>query len=407
MEIKNTNDNNPDDSPSGSTGERGRFDLLYKILKVSDESVKTTARLESAVDKIGQVFTIDSHAPAAIAAKAEAAGMTKAKLSTLTTILLGIMAGLFIGFGAVICTVVTTGSGAGFGLTKLIGGLSFCLGLILVVIAGAELFTGNNLIVIGWLSGKVKFTELLRNWGLVYTSNLIGSLILVGLVFSTNQWTFNGYGVGVNALNIANAKVNLSFGDALARGILCNALVCLAVWLCFSARTVMDKIIAIIFPITAFVAAGFEHSIANMYFIPMGMLLAKQQAVLTAAGLTVDSVANLTWSGFLGNLVPVTIGNIIGGVSVGVIYWLAYLRTDRASETVAVRPWLKTILPSFGDVRPQGSTVVPVSPVNVQIEDLIRAKLGETDNLNLGTREMPVSEANGSRKEVAQAGRRS
>jgi formate/nitrite transporter len=168
------------------------------------------------------------------------------------------------------------------------------------------------------LSAGVKLTQLLRNWGIVYTANLVGSLIIVGQIFASNQWTLNNNAVGVNALNIANAKVNLSFGTALVRGILCNMLVCLAVWLCFSARTVVDKIFAIVFPITAFVAAGFEHSVANMYFIPLGMLLAGQPAVLNAAGLATESVANLSWAGFFGNLIPVTIGNIIGGLAIGI-----------------------------------------------------------------------------------------
>jgi formate/nitrite transporter len=197
-----------------------------------------------------------------------------------------------------------------------------------------------------WFSGKVSFGRLLRNWGLVYFANLIGSLALVGLMFYTLQWGLNSDAVGANAVLIANAKVNLSFTSALTRGILCNALVCLAIWLCFSARTVVGKIFAILFPITAFVAAGFEHSIANMYFIPMGMLLAKQSAVVQAAGLTSVGVANLNVTGFVANLIPVTIGNIIGGsLLVGAVYWTAYLRQERADVWMAIRRWLKTMVP--------------------------------------------------------------
>ena len=327
---------------NSETQNKGGFNLLNKILQVSDETVKMTSRLDSTVEKIGKIFNVDAHAPADIAEKAENAGVSKSRLGILNTIILGIMAGLFIGLGAVFSTLVTTNSGLSFGTAKLAGGLVFCLGLILVVIAGAELFTGNNLIVVGWLSGKVKSRRLLKNWGLVYVANLAGSLLLVGLMFLSDQWTLNGYGVGANALSIANAKVNLSFGAALARGILCNVLVCLAVWLCFSARSVADKVIAIIFPVTAFVAAGFEHSVANMYFIPMGILMSHQPGVLAAAGVTPQSVANLTWAGFIGNLIPVTIGNIVGGVAVGAVYWANYLRKNKqAAKTTVRKPWMK------------------------------------------------------------------
>lgn len=284
--------------------------------------------------------------PPEVARKAETVGVTKAKLDVPSTMLLGILAGAFIGLGAMLCTLVTTDAGLGFGLTRLLGGVVFCLGLVLVVVAGAELFTGNCLLVMSWFSGKVSFGRLLRNWGLVYFANLIGSLALVGLMFYTLQWGFNSDAVGANAVLTANAKVNLSFTSALTRGILCNALVCLAIWLCFSARTVVGKIFAILFPITAFVAAGFEHSIANMYFIPMGMLLAKQSAVVQAAGLTSAGVANLNVMGFVANLIPVTIGNIIGGsLLVGAVYWTAYLRQDRADVWMAIRRWLKTMVP--------------------------------------------------------------
>jgi len=343
----------------------------FEILSVREEAIETAARLEAAVDRMGKVAPSDAHPPAAMAQKAEAVGVTKGKLDTLTTILLGILAGVFIGLGAMFCTVVTTDIGLGFGLTKLLGGLAFCLGLILVVVAGAELFTGNCLMVMSWISGRVSLARLLRNWGLVYFANLLGGLSLVALMFYTYQWTSNDHGVGANALLIANAKVGLSFGSALARGILCNALVCLAIWLCFSARTVVDKILAIIFPITAFVAAGFEHSIANMYFIPMGILLASQPTVLAAAGVTADGIANLTWMGFIGNLVPVTIGNIIGGsILVGAVYWLAYLRRERTEELATARPWVKVVIPSFRRTKLK-------EPTQPQLDEVVRAQLDE------------------------------
>ncbi|MDO8568031.1 MAG: formate/nitrite family transporter [Dehalococcoidales bacterium] len=357
----------------------GRVNILAEMLRVREETLETSARLEAAIEKVGKISAPDCLAPAAMAGKCETIGETKSKLNTVSTMLLGILAGVFIGLGAMLNTVVTTNSGLGFGMAKLVGGLAFCLGLILVVVAGAELFTGNTLIVMSWMSGKTRTSQLLRNWGLVYAGNLIGSLSLVALMFYTNQWSLSSYGVGANALAIANAKVNLTFGAALARGILCNALVCLAVWLCFGARTTMDKIAAIIFPITAFVAAGFEHSIANMYFIPIGILMAGQSAVLEAAKVTAAAVSHLTWAGFAGNLVPVTIGNIIGGsLLIGAVYWVSYLRTDRAKEAVAARPWAKAFFPSLRTVKVQETEPEPftlASPVRVQIEDLIRTRL--------------------------------
>jgi len=380
MEPKTKTRKNLKTSTLNGKRRSGGLDLLAQMLRVREEAIETTARLETAIEKIGKVATTDAHPPAVMAQKAEAVGVTKGKLSTLSTVLLGILAGVFIGLGAMFCTLVTTDAGLGFGLTKLLGGLAFCLGLILVVVAGAELFTGNCLIVMSWMSGRTSFARLLRNWGLVYFANLLGALSLVGLMFYTYQWAFSGYGVGANALLIANAKVNLSFGSALARGILCNALVCLAIWLCFSARTVTDKILAIVFPITAFVAAGFEHSIANMYFIPMGILLAGQPAVLTASGLTSNGIANLTWAGFVGNLIPVTIGNIIGGgILVGAVYWLAYLRRERAIEVAIARPWVRIPVSPFRRTKPD-------EPVRTMLDELLRTRLKEPATLDTSSR---------------------
>ena len=332
--------------------------------------------LENVVSKLSNAVTPDAHPPLGIAQKAEAAGVTKGKLNTLSTVLLGILAGVFIGLGAMLYTVVTTNTGLGFGLNKLLGGVVFCLGLILTVVAGAELFTGNSLIVMSWISGRTKLTRLLRNWGLVYVANLVGSLSLVGLMYLTSQWAFSNNAVGANAMLIANSKVNLGFGEALVRGILCNALVCLAIWLCFSARTVVDKIMAIMFPITAFVAAGFEHSIANMYFIPMGILMTGQPAVAEAAGVTAGNLSNLTWTGFLGNLIPVTIGNVIGGgILIAAVYWLAYMRGERTVEVMSTRPWLKRVVPGFVYTKLESSVSGTLSDtVRAQLEELVRAK---------------------------------
>jgi len=283
---------------------------------------------------------LDAYTPKQIAERVQKVGVTKGNLEFWTMFALAILAGSFIGLGAEFCTLVITGSGLGYGLTKLIGGLVFSLGLILVVVAGAELFTGNNLLTIAWLGGEVPFRRVLRNWVTVFAGNLVGSLALAGLMFLTRQWVASDYAVGVTAIRIAADKVALPFWTALMRGILCNALVCLAVWLCSGARSVADKILAIVFPITAFVASSFEHSIANMYFVPYGMLLNTQPAMVeaaTAAGVTAEQLGRLTVVGFFNNLIPVTIGNVIGGaVMVGMMYWFIYLR-DAQKEKAAVQ----------------------------------------------------------------------
>jgi formate/nitrite transporter len=273
---------------------------------------------------------IDALLPAEMARRAEYVGVSKAEAPALKMFALAVLAGAFIAMGAVFATTVATGAAGEltYGVTKLLVGLVFCLGLILVIVGGAELFTGNNLIVMAWASGKVSTRALMRNWGIVYIGNFVGSIGTAGLMFLSRQYTFAGGGVGTVALNIANGKVNLDFWQAMILGLLCNTLVCLAVWLTFSARSTIDKIAAIIFPITAFVAAGFEHSIANMYFIPIGLLI-KNFDPEFAAGTGID-LANLTWGNFfIHNLLPVTIGNIIGGaVFVAALYWAIFLRRE-------------------------------------------------------------------------------
>ncbi|MCB8918293.1 MAG: formate transporter FocA [Ardenticatenaceae bacterium] len=275
-------------------------------------------------------FSLDALVPREMANKAETVGVAKATLGPLRMLALAVLAGAFIALGAIFATTATAGTSGEipFGLAKLVGGLVFCLGLILVVGAGAELFTGNNLIVMGWAGRKVTTRQLLYNWVIVYFGNFIGAIFTALMLFYSRQYTFGGGAIGVNALNIANGKVNLDFVQAIILGIFCNALVCLAVWLCIGARSATDKILAIIFPITAFVAAGFEHSVANMYFIPVGLFIKSDSAFMAQAGLDVANYANLTWGNFfLHNLLPVTIGNIIGGaVMVGLVYWFIYLR---------------------------------------------------------------------------------
>jgi len=279
-----------------------------------------------------EVIRIDAFPPPEMAERAENVGVKKANLDFWSTFALAMLAGAFIALGAEFCTLVTTNTGFGFGVTKLLGGLVFCLGLILVVVAGAELFTGNNLIVMAWASRKISLGRVMRNWGIVYFGNLVGSLLIAFIMYLTRQWALANYGVGATAINIANAKVNLSFMEGFARGIMCNALVCLAVWLCMSGRSVTDKILAIVFPITAFVASGFEHSVANMYFIPMGILLKAEPEVLSAAGKVASDLANLNLLGFIGNLISVTIGNIVGGAfMVGLVYWFIYRRPKKGS----------------------------------------------------------------------------
>lgn len=280
-------------------------------------------------------FDIDAYTPAQMAARVEKAGIVKGNLDFLSMFTLSIVAGAFIAFGAILYTYVIHDSSLSLGLTKLLGGLVFCLGLILVIVAGAELFTGNNLIVMAYVSRKISLQRLLRNWTIVFCGNLAGSLAMVFLLSQSGQWTEAGASVGVKALMIANGKVNLTFLQALSRGILCNILVCLAVWLCFSGRSVTDKVLAIIFPITAFVALGFEHSVANMYFVPAGLVLKHNTQVLSAAeGLLgqVPDLSRLTIFGFLvRNLLPVSLGNIIGGgLLIGIVYWFVYLRRTAA-----------------------------------------------------------------------------
>jgi len=278
-----------------------------------------------------EVFQFDSLLPAAIASKVEDVGAKKGNLDFASTFMLAILAGAFIAFGAAFCTTVITGVAdkVGFGITKLLGGLAFCLGLILVIVAGAELFTGNNLLVMAAASRKLPFSKLLRNWTIAYLGNFTGSVLTAYIMYLSYQYAMADGALGVTAMKIANDKCGLAFVPALTRGIYCNTLVCLAVWLTFSCRTTGDKILAIIFPITAFVACGFEHSVANMYFIPIGLFIKSgaPASYWTTIGQNASAYANLTWLGFARNLLPVTIGNIIGGGAfVGAIYWVIYLR---------------------------------------------------------------------------------
>jgi formate transporter len=277
--------------------------------------------------------SLDALMPPDIAAKATDIGVSKASMSFVRTFSLAVLAGAFIALGAMFATTVIAGSDGElpFGVARLLAGLVFCLGLILVVVAGAELFTGNNLIVMAWADRRIPVTWMLRNWLVVYAGNLVGALGTVAIVYAGAQYEFGDGSVGTAALTIAQTKTSLGWGQALALGIMCNALVCLAVWLSYSARSVTDKVLAVLFPITAFVAAGFEHSVANMYFLPMGLLVKEEgsDAFFASSGASPADFPDVTLGNIVvDNLIPVTIGNIIGGsLMVGLVYWLVYLRT--------------------------------------------------------------------------------
>jgi formate transporter len=285
---------------------------------------------ESPAAKAPQLVTFDALLPAAMAARAEEVGVKKAATDTLTLLALSVLAGAFIAFGAIFATTVSAGGAElPYGVLRLLTGLVFSVGLILVIVGGAELFTGNNMIVMAWANGKVSTGAVLFNWTVAFTGNFVGAFLTAGLMFYTTQYTFGGGSVGLAALSTAEAKAALDFVPALALGIMCNVLVCLAVWMCYGARTTIDRVVTIVPPIAAFVAAGFEHSIANIYFIPMGLFIKSgaPDAFWASIGKTAADFPALTWGGFVGNLVPVTVGNIIGGsVMVAAVYWFIYLR---------------------------------------------------------------------------------
>ncbi len=284
----------------------------------------------------------DALLPPAMAVKAEELGVKRASLPAGKLFLLAVLAGAFIGLGALFATTVSAGgmkvldesgaaafsTGLPFGLTRLLAGLAFSLGLILVVLGGAELFTGNALITMAYASRRITFWQVIRNWSIVYLGNLVGSILTAYIVFIGKQYTFGVGAVGLTALNIAESKTSLSFLSAVALGILCNALVCMAVWMTYGARSSTDKVMVIVPPIAAFVAAGFEHSVANMYFIPLGLFIKYwgDPAFFDTINKSPLDFPHLTWQNFIGaNLVPVTIGNIIGGaLMVGIVYWFIY-----------------------------------------------------------------------------------
>lgn len=262
----------------------------------------------------------DAYAPAEIAARVESLGVAKARMPFLKTALLGMLAGAFIGLGALFSTLVLADASLSFAVQRVVAGICFALGLFMVVLAGAELFTGNNLLAMAWAAQRITTAEVLRNWTIVCLSNFVGAAGLAVVVHLSGHWHMNGEAVGKTYLAIAASKAALPLWEAFWRGVLCNVLVCMAVWMALGGRSVTDRAIAVVPPVAAFVAAGFEHSIANMYYFPLAWLIAGdlglQAPTLGAASL---------------NLVVVIAGNLMGGsVLVALVYWVIYLRgTER------------------------------------------------------------------------------
>jgi formate/nitrite transporter len=262
--------------------------------------------------------------PVELAKAACTASQAKSRWSVQQMLILGILAGAYIAFAGYLCTVVTQDMAKymGVGFTKFMGGAVFSVGLMLVVIAGAELFTGNCMMPLGSLAGCTPMYGVVRNWFWVYIANFIGSVLIAILIYNSGLWRGP---VGVNALKIAAGKMAMPMNEAFFRGILCNWIVVLAVWMSMAATDIIGKIFACFFPIMLFVASGFEHSIANMYFMSMGIFVKGSDAITTAANLAPEKLAAVTWGGFFHNLIPVTIGNMVGGILfVAVFYYLVY-----------------------------------------------------------------------------------
>jgi len=281
------------------------------------------------------VIEIDAYAPAKMADRVGQVGVAKSHLSTLTLFALSILAGVFIALGMQLSMLVTHTATSNYGLNQLVGGVAFTLALVLIVIAGAELFTGNCLIAMSFMARKITGRDLARNLIIAFIGNFIGALTLVLWIYHSNQWTLNNHLLGAKIVLTANDKVNLPFGAAFSRGVLCNALVCLGIWLCYSGRSNIDKILSLLWPISCLIACGFEHCVVNMWLIPMGLVLKGNSEVLAAAEKVCGGkpdLSNLTFfKGFLiDNLVPVVLGNLFGGIIlVAGVYWFVYLRPSK------------------------------------------------------------------------------
>lgn len=273
---------------------------------------------------MAELFGFDAFSPQEIAARVENVGVAKARLPLLSVAMLGLLAGAFIGLGALYYVLVVSDPQLGFAAARVLGGVCFSLGLLLVVVGGAELFTGNNLLAMAWADGKLTTGEVLRNWSVVCAANFVGAVGLALIVFLSDHAAMNGGAIGRTYLEIAAAKSSMPFWTAFWRGVLCNLLVCMAVWMSLAGRSVVDKLVAVVFPISAFVAAGFEHSTANMYLIPLAMMLKASGAALPPGG---EAIGML---GLARNLVPVIAGNLVGGsVLVALVYHVVYRRPGR------------------------------------------------------------------------------
>ena len=328
---------------------RGAMDYVEKPLKretiikaVKEASRRKTIEEKKAIDRFDKALkslnipapVVDDKAPKAIAETFDqVTGVAKATSPLSVVAVLGVLAGAYIGFGGMLSSMVTFDAAAyiGTGLSKLMGGAVFSVGLMMVIIAGAELFTGNNLMISSAITGKITYSNMIKRWILVYLANFIGSLLIMALFYYSGLWKTGGHALGATAVNVASTKVGLSFVEVLWRAIGCNWLVCVAVWMAASGRQTISKIFAIFFPIMAFVTLGFEHCVANMYFIPTGILFSGNPEIAAAAVAKNIDISLLTWGNFLvRNLIPATIGNIIGGVVfVGVAYWYAYIRPGK------------------------------------------------------------------------------
>lgn len=270
----------------------------------------------------------DALTPAQIESKVESAAIGKATMPKLKLFVLAMFAGAFVALGAAFFTVVMGDASLGFAVQRLLGGLVFCLGLELVLLCGAELFTGNALMVLGKASGKIGWRGIVYNWAMVWLGNFAGALLMVALVFGSNLQGLNGGSVGDTMVALAVGKIAPAWGTLFCKGVLCNMLVCLAVWIGFGARTTVDKVIGVILPVSAFVVMGFEHCVANMFFLPMGLA-----AKAAGFGTAVAGADALTVNGMLYNLSAATLGNIVGGVLIVVVgYWIAYGREAHKLE---------------------------------------------------------------------------
>ena len=279
-------------------------------------------------------FGLDAYAPDEIARRVEEMGVARVRRPWIANAMLGMLGGAFIALGCLWFTLVASDGGLGFAATRVVGGFVFALGLVLVVVAGAELFTGNNLLAMAWADGKIGSGELLRNWALVFATNAIGAMGMAALAVLSGYCDMNDGAVARAAVRIAAAKASLPFWTAFFAGVLCNVLVCLAIWLAMAGHTVVDKVVGIMLPVAAFVGAGFEHSVANMYFLPLGIYL--RDTVDTSG---IPGVANLGWGAYVHNLVPVTLGNIVGGSGfVALVYFVIYRLVPRLAAARRDRP---------------------------------------------------------------------